>query len=491
MHAVYKIALLNVSQWDILKKHGFLRGDDIMSKERSKFSGSIGFVLAAAGSAVGLGNLWRFPYLAAKDGGGLFLVIYLILVVTFGFTLLMSEVGIGRKTKQSALTAYGTLSKGWGWIGIFATIVPFFILPYYAVIGGWVVKYFAVFVSNNGDAAADDAFFGGFITGNIEPIIFMLIFLGATIFVIYRGVNKGIEALSKVLMPVLLILIIGISIFALTVESEAGPEGRTGLDGFLVYVIPDVDGLTFKDLCYTIMDAMGQLFYSISVAMGIMVTYASYFRDKENLVKSVNRIEFFDTLVAFLAGVMIIPVVYVFMGKEGMSSAGPGLMFVAIPKVFAQMGTIGTIIGIVFFLAVIMAALTSCISIMEAVVAGLMDKFGWSRKKATIIEGIIALVLALIVCLGYNIFYFEYQLPNGATAQILDIFDYVTNNVLMPVVAIGTCLLIGWKVKPKTIIDEATKNGEHFSRRMLYIVMVKFITPIMLAFLLLSAFGII
>lgn len=461
-------------------------------KERSTFSGSIGFVLAAAGSAIGLGNLWRFPYLAAKDGGGLFLVVYLILVITFGYTLLMSEVGIGRKTKQSSLTAYGVLGgKKWNWLGYISAIVPFFILPYYAVIGGWVTKYATVFITGHGMDAADDAFFGGFITSGAQPIIFNLLFLGATVFIIYQGVNKGIENMSKVLMPILLIMIFGISIFALTLPGTAETGGRSGLDGFWVFLIPDFTGLTFRGFCYVVMDAMGQLFYSISVAMGIMVTYASYFKDEENLVKSVNRIEFFDTLVAFLAGVMIIPVVFVFMGKEGMSSAGPGLMFVAIPKAFAAMGKMGTVIGIIFFLMVIMAALTSCMSILEAVVSGLMDKFGWSRKKATLIEGTIAAVLGVIVCLGYNVFYFEYTLPNGAVGQILDIFDYMTNNVLMPVLAIGTCLLIGWAVKPKTIIDEATKNGERFGRKMLYIVMVKFVTPILLAFLLLSAFGLI
>lgn len=461
-------------------------------KERSTFSGSIGFVLAAAGSAIGLGNLWRFPYLAAKDGGGLFLVVYLILVITFGYTLLMSEVGIGRKTKQSSLTAYGVLGgKKWNWLGYISAIVPFFILPYYAVIGGWVTKYATVFITGHGMDAADDDFFGGFITSGAQPIIFNLLFLGATVFIIYQGVNKGIENMSKVLMPILLIMIFGISIFALTLPGTAETGGRSGLDGFWVFLIPDFTGLTFRGFCYVVMDAMGQLFYSISVAMGIMVTYASYFKDEENLVKSVNRIEFFDTLVAFLAGVMIIPVVFVFMGKEGMSSAGPGLMFVAIPKAFAAMGKMGTVIGIIFFLMVIMAALTSCMSILEAVVSGLMDKFGWSRKKATLIEGTIAAVLGVIVCLGYNVFYFEYTLPNGAVGQILDIFDYMTNNVLMPVLAIGTCLLVGWAVKPKTIIDEATKNGERFGRKMLYIVMVKFVTPILLAFLLLSAFGLI
>ena len=462
-----------------------------MEKERSSFSGSVGFVLAAAGSAVGLGNIWRFPYLAAKDGGGLFLVVYLILVLTFGFALLMSEVCIGRKTKQSALTAYGALSKNWGWLGVLATIVPFFILPYYAVIGGWVLKYFTVFITGQGAAAAEDGFFGAFITSNGSPIIFHVIFLLATAYVVYRGVEEGIEKLSRFLMPVLVILVIGIAIFSLTLRGDAAESGRTGIEGLFVYIIPNFEGVTFSKFCSIVMDAMGQLFYSISVAMGIMVTYSSYFSDKENLVKSVNQIEFFDTLIAFLAGIIIIPAVYVFVGREGMGSSGPGLIFVALPKVFQAMGGLGTFIGIVFFLMVIFAALTSCISIMEAVAAGFMDKFKWTRSKATIFTTVCALIIGIIVDLGYNKLYFEIPLPNGAVAQILDILDYATNNVMMPILAIGTCLLVGWVVKPQTIIDEATKNGEHFGRRGLFIVMVKFVTPILLAFLLLSAFGLI
>ncbi|WP_295155324.1 sodium-dependent transporter [uncultured Ruminococcus sp.] len=454
--------------------------------KRNSFSSSLGFVLAAAGSAVGLGNIWRFPYLAAKNGGGIFLVIYLILALTFGFTLLVSEVAIGRKTKQGCLTAYGVLHKKSRWIGVFAEIVPFMILPYYCIIGGWVLKYFTVFATGNGTAAAADGYFGGFITSTIPPIVFDVIFLAATAIVIALGVNKGIEAISKVLMPLLLLAIIGISIFSLTLK---GNDGRTGLEGFKILIVPNLDGMGAKDIFNVVLDAMGQLFYSISVAMGIMVTYGSYFKDDENLMKSVNRIEIFDTLVAFLAGVMIIPAVYAFLGAEGMT-AGPGLMFIALPKVFEAMGPAGTWIGAAFFLMVLFAALTSSISILEAVVSGFMDKFGWSRKKAVIIETAAALVLGVIICLGYNIFYFELKLPNGSVGQILDIFDYISNNILMPVVAISTCVLIGWIVKPKAIIDEATKNGERFGRKGMYIVMVKFIEPVLLFLLLLGSLGV-
>ena len=457
-------------------------------EKRSSFSGSIGFVLAAAGSAVGLGNIWRFPYLAAKDGGGLFLVIYIILALTFGFTLLMTEVSIGRKTKQSCLTAYGRIHKKWGWLGGLASIVPFIIMPYYCVIGGWVLKYSLVFITGQGAAAAGDDFFTQFITGYSEPIIYNIVFLLMTAVVIYRGVNKGIEALSKVLMPILFVMIIGIAIYSLTL-SGGGEGGRTGIEGLGIYVIPNFDGVGVRDVLMTIMDAMGQLFYSISVAMGIMVTYGSYFKDGDNLLKSVNQIELFDTIVAFLAGVMIIPAVYVFLGTEGLSNAGPGLLFVAMPKIFVQMGVAGNILGAIFFLTVLFAALTSCISIMEAICSGMIDK-GMSRKKATITEGVIALVLSTVVCLGYNLLYFEFKLPNGTVGQILDIMDYLSNNILMPVLAICTCILIGWIVKPKTVIDEATKNGEKFRRKHLYIAMVKVVAPILLVVLLLGSLGV-
>ena len=455
-------------------------------EKRNSFSSSLGFVLAAAGSAVGLGNIWRFPYLAAKNGGGIFLVVYLILAVTFGFTLLVTEVALGRKTRQGCLTAYGKVHKKSAWIGVFAEIVPFMILPYYCIIGGWVLKYFAVFVTGDNIKAAEDGYFSDFITSLPSPVIYDFIFLAATAFVIYKGVNKGIEAISKVLMPLLLLAIIGISIFSLTLK---GDGGRTGLEGFKIFVVPDISGMGPKELFGVVLDAMGQLFYSISVAMGIMVTYGSYFSDDDNLMKSVNRIEIFDTLVAFLAGVMIIPSVYAFLGDDGLTQAGPGLMFVALPKVFAAMGPVGRWIGAAFFLMVLFAALTSSMSILEAVVSGLMDKFKWSRTKAVVVETAAALALGVVICLGYNIFYFELKMPAGGTGQLLDVFDYLSNNILMPVVAISTCILIGWIVKPSTIIDEATKNGEKFGRRIMYIVMIKFIEPLLLFILLLGAFG--
>jgi len=381
-----------------------------------------------------------------------------------------------------------------GWIGVVACVIPVLILPYYCVIGGWVLKYLAVYLTGNGMAAVASNYFSDFTAAYWPPIIWFLLFLGATMVVVYKGVDKGIEKFSRILMPLLLVLIVGISIFSLTLNHSDGTETRTGLQGFLIYVIPDFKGITAKQFVVTLTDAMGQLFYSISVAMGIMITYGSYVKKDTNINKSVNQIEFFDTVVALLAGMMVVPAVYTFMGREGMSASGPTLMFAALPKVFGAMGpVIGTVIGILFFLTVAFAALTSSVSIMEAIVSCAMDKFHWSRKKAVIATSVLAAVLGLIVCLGYNVFYFEAILPNtpaGKNAQVLDIFDYISNYVLMPVVSIATCVFIGWILKPKTIIEEVTRNGEHFGRKKLYVVMIKWVTPVLLLFLLLQALGI-
>ncbi|MBQ8971361.1 MAG: sodium-dependent transporter [Lachnospiraceae bacterium] len=463
-----------------------------MQNKRNSFSGSIGFVIAAAASAVGLGNIWRFPYLAARDGGGIFLVTYLILALTFGFTLLTAEVAIGRKTKESPLTAYRSLNKKSGFLGILACIIPMMILPYYCAIGGWVVKYFLVYLTGAGSQAAQDGYFSGFITNTSTPIGMMTVFLFLTMIVVLGGVDKGIEKFSKVIMPLLIILILVISIFSVTLSyTDDSGLVRTGLTGLKILFVPDMSSITFKSFLSTLMDAMGQLFYSLSVAMGIMIAYGSYMKDDTNLPRSIGQIEIFDTGVAFLAGVMIIPAVFVFMGKEGMQASGPGLMFVTLPKVFSQMGGIGNLIGCLFFAMVLFAATTSSVSILEAIVSSFIDQFHIERIKATLIEGAICLVFGVLVCLGYNVLYFEYTLPNGAVAQILDIMDYVSNNLLMPIVSIGTCILTGWILDPEFIICEITKNGEKFGRRKLFIVMIRYIAPVMLFALLLKAIGLV
>lgn len=459
--------------------------------KRNSFKGSIGFVLAAAGSAVGLGNIWRFPYLAAKDGGGIFLVFYIALALTFGFTLLITEVAIGRKTKQSPLMAYGKIHKKWKNLGVVSCLVPIIILPYYCVIGGWVFKYFLAYLTGNGASAAQDGFFNSFISGNYEPVIFLVLFLFATSFVIFRGVNKGIEAFSKILMPILILFVIIIAVFSLTISyTDENGITRTGMQGLMVYVVPDFNGMTVKSFFTVLLDAMGQLFFSLSVAMGIMIAYGSYVSDSADLKKSINQIEIFDTAIAFLAGVMIIPAVFTFAGTEGMEASGPSLMFVSLPKVFVAMGSIGNVVGCLFFAMVLFAALTSSISVMEAIVSSFMDKFKISRAKAASVETIIALTAGVVVCLGYNIFYFELKLPNGTVAQVLDVMDYISNNFFMPLVAIGTCILIGWVVKPQTIIDEVEKNSTKMGRKRLYNIMIRYIAPVLLVILFLKSIGI-
>lgn len=458
-------------------------------KNRGKFTGGIGFVLAAAGSAVGLGNVWRFPYLAAKDNGGVFILCYIILALTFGFAMLTTEIAIGRKTGQGPLTAYGKIHPKWKGIGFFAWLVPIIILPYYCAIGGWVLKYLTVFLTGKGGNAAKDGYFTGYITSDISPMVFMGVFLFVTAAVVFCGVEKGIEKFSKFLMPILLLLIIGISVYSLTIHhTDADGTVRTGMDGLKVYLIPDFTGMDLNDWFTVIMDALGQLFFSISVAMGIMVAYGSYVPKDTNLMKSINQIEIFDTVVALLAGLMIVPAVVVFMGEEGMSY-GPGLMFVSLPKIFHEMGAVGVVIGVVFFLMVSFAAITSSVSVMEAIVSSIMDKFQLSRKKSVVIVTFYSFIVGIAVCLGYNKWYFEVKLPNGSTGLILDIMDYISNNCLMPLVALLTCILIGWIAKPKTVIDEVTEGGFKFGRRTLYIVMMKFIAPILLFILLLRSVG--
>ncbi len=460
-----------------------------MQKKKSSFTGSIGFVLAAAGSAVGVGNIWRFPYLCAKDGGGLFLIVYLVLVLTFGFVLLTTDVAIGRRTKQNALKAFATLHPKWKFLGYLTFLVPVLIMTYYSVIGGWIVKYFTVYLVSDGSEAVQDGYFTSFITSKVSPIVFMLLFFALTAWIVYCGVEKGIEKWSKYIMPGLLVLIIGIAIFSLTLSHEdADGTVRTGLQGLLVYLKPDVTGLTVTGFLGILLDAMSQLFFSLSVSMGIMITYGSYVKDEVDLNKATNQIELFDTTVAFLAGLMIIPAVYVFLGKEGMAS-GPSLIFVSLPNVFQAMGVVGRIVAIAFFVALGFAALTSCVSVMETLVANCMEIFHQTRKKMCALVGTYSLVTAIIICLGYNYFYFELPLPNGSTAQLLDLMDYISNSFLMPFISLLTSILIGWVIGPKWIVDEVEKNGERFGRARLYTFMIRYVVPVVMLILFLSSTG--
>ncbi len=461
-----------------------------MEKKQNHFSGQLGFVLAAAGSAVGVGNLWRFPYLAAKDGGGLFLIIYLILVLTFGFTLLTSDIAIGRRTKQSAIGAYSQMRPKWKFLGILTFLVPVLIMTYYAVIGGWITKYAVVYLTGQSEAAAADNYFTSFITSSFSPVVYALLFMGVTAWIVYNGVEDGIERVSKWMMPILLVLVVIIAGYSLTLEhTDASGQVQTGWQGFLYYLTPNVEGLTVGRFLQILLDAMSQLFFSLSVSMGIMITYGSYVKPEVNLNKAVNQIEFFDTAVAFLAGAMIIPAVYVFSGTEGMG-AGPSLMFVSLPKVFAEMGKMGIVVGLFFFVTAIFATLTSCISVLESITANCMEIFHASRKKVVVILTVIYLAASAVITLGYSIFYVEVKLPNGSTGQLLDIMDYISNSVMMPFIALLSTILIGWVMTPDYVTDEMERNGEKFRRKKLYRIMIRYVAPVMMLILFLQSTGI-
>ncbi len=446
-----------------------------MNTKRSTFTGKIGFVLAAAGSAVGLGNIWRFPYLAAQYGGGIFLLVYLILAVTFGFALMVGEIALGRKTGLSAIGAFRTLNKRFSFLGWLAAVVPAIILPYYCVIGGWVIKYLVAFVSGNAAAAAGGDYFGSFIgSASGEPFYWFLLYVVLTAVVVFLGVDKGVERFSKILMPVLILLSIGIAIYSITLPGA--------MDGVIYYIKPNFSAFSIK----TVLAAMGQLFYSMSLAMGIMITYGSYMKKEVNLEASVTQIEIFDTGIAFLAGLMIIPAVFALSGGANIN-AGPGLMFVTLPELFSEM-TGGTIVGILFFVLVLFAALTSSISLMETVVSIITDKTGIGRKAGCLIVVVGCIVIGSLSALGYGI------LGNIKILgmQFLDFFDFISNSVLMPVVALLTCVFIGYVIKPQTIIDEVELNSR-FRRKQLFVLMIKYLAPICIVLILvssvLSAFG--
>ena len=447
----------------------------VEGKKRSSFSGRMGFILAAAASAVGLGNMWRFPYLAAKYGGGAFLITYLLLVVTFGFTLMVAEIALGRHTRQSAIGAFRHFGKKFTIIGVLASAVPFLITPYYAVIGGWVTKYTAAYLTEPASAISEDGYFVSFITSmGAETYLWTYLFLAIVFLVIALGVNKGIEKSNKILMPALIVMSIAIAIFGL-IQPGA-------LDGLAYYLVPDFTKFSIE----LVVAAMGQMFFSLSLAMGIMITYGSYFKRSENLEKSVRRIEVFDTGIAFIAGLMIIPACFAVMGNgaEVAGNAGPSLMFVVLPKIFSQFGGFANALGLIFFLLVLFAALTSCISLMETTVSIVADGLKCSRTKAIIVNIVFMFVVATLCNMGYNVWIGIDPMNSlfgiGALGdhQILDFMDFLSNTVLMPVVALLTCIFVGYIIKPKKIVEEVEQPGVTFKSKALFTVMIKYIAPV-------------
>lgn len=440
---------------------------------RGKFSGRIGYVLAVAGSAVGLGNIWRFPYLAAKYGGGMFLLVYLILMVTFGYVMIVSETALGRMTKKSPVGAFHKFGKSLpfhlgGWIN---AVIPMMIVPYYSVIGGWVLKYLFEYIRGNANLVAQDGYFNSFITSSMEVEIWFLIFAALVFIVILAGVKNGVERVSKVMMPLLILLAACVAVYSIT---------RPGaVEGIKYFLIPNLENFSWM----TVVAAMGQMFYSLSIAMGILITFGSYMKKDTAIEDATRNVEVFDTAIAIMAGLMIIPAVFAFSGgNPDTLQAGPSLMFITIPKVFQNMG-LGTIVGILFFLLVLFAAVTSSIALTESAVSTFEDEIGWSRKKATVFVGVIMLILGSLSSLGYG----PLACVKIIGMQFLDLFDFLTNSVMMPIAALMTCLLVS-RVVGIDKIEEEIRHGEGaFRRKKIFVVMIKYICPIFALIILASS----
>lgn len=440
--------------------------------KNSKFSSRLGYVLAVAGSAVGLGNIWRFPYLAAKYGGGIFLLVYLILTVSFGYVLIVSETALGRMTQKSPIGAFKSFGQGiWykigGWIN---AIIPILIVPYYSVIGGWVIKYFVEYIKGNVNTLARDNYFNNFISDSFNVEFWFIIFALFAFITILGGVKNGIERSSKIMMPILVVLAIMVVIYSVT---------RPGaIEGVKYFLIPNFEDFSIM----TIVAAMGQMFYSLSIAMGILYTYGSYLEKDVDIEKSTKQVELFDTAIAILAGLMVIPAVFAFSTEAAESlQAGPSLMFITLPKVFASMGA-GTIAGILFFLLVFFAALTSAISLLETSVSSLSQQFHISRNKAIVIMAFVMLAFGTTSCLGYGVWDFI----SIFGMAFLDFYDFLTNSIMMPIAALATCILIIKVVGFQKIIDEV-KISSPFKREKMYVFFMKYLASFFLIIILLSS----
>ena len=442
-------------------------------KKRSSFSGKIGFVLSAAGASVGLGNIWRFPYLAAKYGGGIFLIIYILLALTFGYSMIIAETSIGRMTGKSPVGAFSSFGKS-RWLsfgGWFNAIIPILIVPYYSVIGGWVIKYLVEYIKGNGSLLATDGYFSSFITDGLSTEICFIVFALFTLGIIYAGVRNGIERVSKFMMPVLVVLSVVIAIY-----SVSRPGALKGVEYFL---IPNIKNFSWM----TVVAAMGQMFYSLSIAMGILITFGSYMKRDISIEDSTRNVEIFDTAIAIMAGLMIIPAVFSFSGGDPDTlQAGPSLMFITIPKVFDSMG-LGTVIGILFFLLVLFAAVTSSIALTESAVSTFEDELGWGRKKSTVLVGVIMLLLGSLSSLGYG------PLANVKILgmQFLDFFDFLTNSVMMPIAAIAICLLVSRVIGVKRIEEEVLHGESSFRRKKVFYIMIQYLCPIFAVIILISS----
>ncbi len=441
---------------------------------RAAWSGKLAFVLSAAASAVGLGAMWRFPYLAAKYGGGMFLLVYLVFVFTIGISLLLLENALGRKTGQSAIGAFKAFGKKYSFIGIIMSAVPFIIVPYYCVIGGWVTKYLAAYGAGAASELTDGGtYFTEFISSGPESILFMLIFMFITYFIVGMGVNKGLEKANLIMMPALIIVAAIIAVYSLTLPGA--------VDGVAFYLLPDFSKFSPE----LVIAALGQTFFTLSLAMSIMVTYGSYLDKATNLTSSVGQIAGSTFGVSLLAGFMIIPATFVAMGSgEAVAqNSGPSLMFIVLPQVFDGMGGVAGAVGAGFFVLVLFAALTSALSLVETCVSIVQDATHCKRKTALGVVVAWVTLVGIVVCLGYSGLSFIEPMGEGTT--ILDFLDFISNSVMMPIVALLTCIFVGWIIGPKEIEEEVMLSSR-FKLRKVWAFGIKYICPVLLIVILVA-----
>ncbi len=435
-----------------------------MEKKKVGFASSVGFILAAAGSAVGLGNLWGFPYKTANNGGAAFVLVYIACVLFIGFVTMLCEIYIGKRAAANPVTSYKNVNKNLGWFGLVATVIPAFIICYYSVLGGWTTKYAMNSFSGNAGIIA------GFSTNVGEVILYTAIFMLLSLWIIVGGVQEGIEKMSKVLMPILFVIVVGVAIYSLTL-------GEGVAEGLAFYLNPDFSALNAK----AVTTAMGQAFYSLSLGMGAMITYGSYTGREINVLKSIGMICLFDTIVALLAGLAIFPAVAHFDPALLGSASGVGLMYIVLPQVFDSMGVAGQIVSFAFFTMVVIAAITSVVSLIEVVTQFVLQKFKADRKKCAVIVS--AICFAVSIPVGISLGRVAIcEDPNGPMLFGLDwltFFDEVTNTVLMPVCALFALICVGWVITPQKMFTELEKLGTKFPTWLkgFFTVMVRFITP--------------
>ena len=439
-----------------------------MSEERESWSSSLGFILAASGSAIGLGNLWRFPYLAAKNGGGAFVIVYLIFVLLLGLTLMIAEFAIGRNGKLDVYGSYIKLKKWLGFAGYLCIISCFIIYSYYAVIAGWIIKYIVDFL-NGGVSIPEKANFYGHISSVGLPIAYTALIIIITAFIVIKGVKNGIEKAGKVMIPALSIFLVIITIRILFLPGA--------LDGIKYYLTPDFSKIDAN----AVLAAMGQVFFSLSLGLGAMLTYGSYLDNKIDIVKESRIVVDLDTIISLIAGLAIIPATIV-LGLE--LTSGPGLLFITLPSLF-YMTPLGKIFGTLFFISVLFAALTSTVAQLEVMVAFAMDQFNWKRKNITIIISLLVFTISIFNSLSFGTLA-DVKIFFGM--NFFDFLNYLTDNLLLPIGGVLICIAVGYIWNEKELIEHVTNGGEKKFRLVkIWLFLIRYIVPTILILLILQS----